>query len=358
MSAANQGVLDGLTTDHNIVVDAMGGDNAPDEIVLGAIQAAPLVQGNIILVGQRDVVQKSLSKQISGSIPTNILVYHASQVIEMGEKPLDAYRKKKDSSMLVGCRLVKDGKAKAFVSAGSTGAASATSLLTWRQVHGIHRPAIGSQLPNMHGGFLMLDSGASPDVDPEHLVEFAIIGRAYAERVMGRKNPKVHLINIGEEEGKGNAFAKQAHKLLAQHEWFAGNIEGKDMFNSPCDVVVCEAFVGNTVLKTAEGVAEMFAKMIKAGVPTNKLMQTMYWPLKKVMKPIRKHMDYAEVGGSPLLGLNGTCIIAHGRSNAKAMKNAILMADKAVRTELVEHIREAVDRELPSAKQVDSQPAE
>ena len=321
----------------------MGGDNAPDEIVLGAIQAAPLVQGNIILVGQRDVVQKSLSKQISGSIPTNILVYHASQVIEMGEKPLDAYRKKKDSSMLVGCRLVKDGKAKAFVSAGSTGAASATSLLTWRQVHGIHRPAIGSQLPNMHGGFLMLDSGASPDVDPEHLVEFAIIGRAYAERVMGRKNPKVHLINIGEEEGKGNAFAKQAHKLLAQHEWFAGNIEGKDMFNSPCDVVVCEAFVGNTVLKTAEGVAEMFAKMIKAGVPTNKLMQT---------------MDYAEVGGSPLLGLNGTCIIAHGRSNAKAMKNAILMADKAVRTELVEHIREAVDRELPSAKQVDSQPAE
>lgn len=358
MSAANQGVLDGLKTDHNIVVDAMGGDNAPDEIVLGAIQAAPLVQGNIILVGQRDVVQKSLSKQISGSIPTNVLAYHASQVIEMGEKPLDAYRKKKDSSMLVGCRLVKEGKAKAFVSAGSTGAASATSLLTWRQVHGIHRPAIGSQLPNMHGGFLMLDSGASPDVDPEHLVEFAIIGRAYAERVMGRKNPKVHLINIGEEEGKGNAFAKQAHKLLAQHEWFAGNIEGKDMFNSPCDVVVCEAFVGNTVLKTAEGVAEMFAKMIKAGVPTNKLMQTMYWPLKKVMKPIRKHMDYAEVGGSPLLGLNGTCIIAHGRSNAKAMKNAILMADKAVRTELVEHIREAVDRELPSAKQVDSQPAE
>ena len=358
MSAANQGVLDGLKTDHNIVVDAMGGDNAPDEIVLGAIQAAPLVQSNIILVGQRDVVQKSLTKQIGGPIPTNILVYHASQVIEMGEKPLDAYRKKKDSSMLVGCRLVKEGKAKAFVSAGSTGAASATSLLTWRQVHGIHRPAIGSQLPNMHGGFLMLDSGASPDVDPEHLVEFAIIGRAYAERVMGRKNPKVHLINIGEEEGKGNAFAKQAHKLLAQHEWFAGNIEGKDMFNSPCDVVVCEAFVGNTVLKTAEGVAEMFAKMIKAGVPTNKLMQTMYWPLKKVMKPIRKHMDYAEVGGSPLLGLNGTCIIAHGRSNAKAMKNAILMADKAVRTELVEHIREAVDRELPSAKQVDSQPAE
>ncbi len=332
----------------NIVLDAMGGDNAPDEVILGGLMAAPSIKGDLILVGQQEVIEASLNRVGTGAPrPQNVKIFHASQVIEMGEKPLDAYRKKKDSSMLVGCRLVKEGKAKAFVSAGSTGAASATSLLTWRQVQGIHRPAIGSQLPNMHGGFLLLDSGASPDVDPEHLVEFAIMGRAYAEAVMGRKNPKVHLVNIGEEEGKGNAFAKQAYKLLQQHEWFAGNIEGKDMFNSSCDVVVCEAFVGNTILKTAEGVAEMFAKMIRSGVPTNKLLQTMYWPLKKVMKPIRKHMDYAEVGGSPLLGLNGTCIIAHGRSNSKAIMNAVLMADKAIRSELVDHIREAVHRDLP-----------
>lgn len=341
--------LDSFSTKTNsIALDAMGGDHAPDEIIRGALDAAPLISGDLILVGQKDVIEDSLKRVSEGTTPSNLKIFHASQVIEMGEKPLEAYRKKKDSSMIVGVKLVKDGLAKAFVSAGSTGAASATSLLTWRQVSGIHRPAIGSQLPSLHGGFVMLDSGASPDVDPEHLVEFAIMGRAYAEKVMGRKNPTVHLINIGEEEGKGNAFAKQAYKLLSKYDWFKGNIEGKDMFNSPCDVAVCEAFVGNVVLKTAEGVAEMFAKLIKEGVPFNPVAKSLYWPVKKVMAPVRKHMDYAEVGGSPLLGLNGICIIAHGRSNAKAIKNAILMAEKAVTNNLVETIHEAVVRDLGS----------
>ncbi|MBS1726262.1 MAG: phosphate acyltransferase PlsX [Armatimonadetes bacterium] len=325
----------------NIVLDAMGGDNAPEEIIQGGLDACSHIHGDLIFVGDAETIQKLLPNPV----PKNVKVVHASQVVEMDEKPLEAYRKKKDSSMMVGIKLVKDGKAGAFVSAGSTGSASATALLTWRQVTGIHRPAIGSQLPNHHGGFVMLDAGASPDVDPEHLVEFAILGRAYAEKVMGRKNPKVHLINIGEEPGKGNAFAKQSFKLLSKFEWFAGNIEGKDMFNSPCDVVVCEAFVGNVVLKTAEGVAEMFAKHIRAGVPDN-FMKSLYWPVKKVMAPIRKHMDYAEVGGSPLLGLNGICVIAHGRSNAKAIRNAVLMADKAIRANLVDTIRDAVRRDL------------
>jgi glycerol-3-phosphate acyltransferase PlsX len=320
----------------------MGGDNAPAEIIQGALLALPQIRRDLILVGDETTIRKHLPPHL----PPRLQIVHASQTVEMDEKPLDAYRKKKDSSMMVGVKLVKDGKAEAFVSAGSTGAASATSLLTWRQVEGIHRPAIGTQLPNSHGGFVMLDSGASPDVDPEHLVEFAIMGRAYAEKVMGRKKPTVHLINIGEEEGKGNAFAKQAYKLLSKYEWFKGNIEGKDMFNSPCDVVVCEAFVGNVVLKTAEGVAEMFARFIKQGVPTNKIFQSAYWPVKKVMAPIRKHMDYAEVGGSPLLGLNGICIIAHGRSNAKAIMNAVLMADRAAENALVDAIRDAVSRDL------------
>lgn len=325
----------------SIVLDAMGGDNAPGEIIQGGLDACSHIRGELILVGNLEVMKPYLPE----TLPKNVKLVHASQTVEMDEKPLEAYRKKKDSSMMVGIRLIKEGRAQAFVSAGSTGSASATALLTWRQVTGIHRPAIGSQLPNHHGGFVMLDAGASPDVDPEHLVEFAIMGRAYAEKVMGRKNPKVHLINIGEEPGKGNAFAKQAFKLLSKFEWFAGNIEGKDMFNSHCDVVVCEAFVGNVVLKTAEGVAEMFAKHVKAGVPDN-LMKSLYWPVKKVMAPIRKHMDYAEVGGSPLLGLNGICVIAHGRSNAKAIRNAVLMADKAVGANLVETIREAVHRDL------------
>lgn len=320
----------------------MGGDHAPKEIVAGALMALPHLHRDLILVGDEQKI-KSL---LPSGLPNRVHVVHASQVVDMDEKPLEAYRKKKDSSMMVGIKLIKEGKAEAFVSAGSTGAASATALLTWRQVAGIHRPAIGTQLPNRHGGFVMLDSGASPDVDPEHLVEFAIMGRAYAEKVMGRKNPTVHLINIGEEEGKGNAFAKQSFKLLSKYEWFKGNIEGKDMFNSPCDVVVCEAFVGNVVLKTAEGVAEMFAKYIKEGVPENPIFRTAYWPVQKVMGPIKKHMDYAEVGGSPLLGLNGICIIAHGRSNAKAIKNAVLMADRAAENQLVESIRLAVERDL------------
>lgn len=325
----------------SIVLDAMGGDHAPQEIIRGGLDACAHIRGDLILVGDEAVIKANLPSQVPG----NVKIVHASQVVEMDEKPLDAYRKKKDSSMMVGIKLIKEGRAEAFVSAGSTGSASATALLTWRQVTGIHRPAIGTQLPNHHGGFVLLDAGASPDVDPEHLVEFAILGRAYAQSVMDRKNPRVHLVNIGEEPGKGNAFAKQAYQLLSRFEWFAGNIEGKDMFNSRCDVVVCEAFVGNVILKTAEGVAEMFARHVKAGVPDN-FMKALYWPVKKVMAPIRKQMDYDEVGGSPLLGLNGICVIAHGRSNAKAIRNAILNADKAVGAHLVDNIRGAVEREL------------
>ena len=332
----------------SIALDAMGGDHAPKEIIAGAIEAAPLVSTKIFLVGQPEVIKKHLP----ADYPPNIEIVPASQSVDMDEKPLDAYRKKKDSSLIVGAKLVKDGLAQALVSAGNTGAAASTALLIWRQVAGVHRPAIASQLPNRYDGFVMLDSGASPDVDPEHLVEFAIMGRAYAEKVMGRKNPKVQLINIGEEPGKGNAFAKQAFKMLEPFPWFEGNIEGKDMFTTQCDVVVCEAFVGNVVLKTAEGVAEMFAKTIREGIPSNPLVRPMYWPVRKVMSPIREKMDYASVGGSPLLGLNGVCIIAQGRSNAKAIKNAILMAKKAIDNQLVETIRTSVARDLPNFDQI------
>jgi glycerol-3-phosphate acyltransferase PlsX len=210
----------------------------------------------------------------------------------------------------------------------------------------VHRPAIASQIPNKVADFLLLDAGASPDVDPPHLLEFAIMGRAYAEKVMGRKNPTVHLLNIGEEEGKGNAFAKQCYKLLQPHPWFAGNIEPKDMYSKAVDVVVCDAFVGNIVLKTSEGVAELIIAMIKEQVPTNPIIRLAYAPLKKIMAPLRKRMDYAEVGGSPLLGLNGMCTICHGRSNAKAIKNALLMTQKAIDNRLVETIRERALQEL------------
>lgn len=328
----------------NIALDAMGGDHAPAEIVHGALQAAPLVGGKIFLVGQPEAIERHLGQDR----PPNIEIVPASQVIEMDEKPTEAIRKKKDSSMAVAANLVRDGGAAAFVSAGNTGAATAISLLTWRQVHGVHRPAIGSLIPSRGDGFLLLDAGASPDIEPENLLEFAVMGRAYMEKVQGRKHPKVHLLNIGEEEGKGSAWAKQAQKLLAEHDWFAGNVEGKDMFRADVDVVVCDAFVGNIVLKTCEGVAEFMAELIRNEIPTSKLAQLPYLPMRKAMAPVRQRMDYAEVGGSPLLGLNGICVIAHGRSSAKAMKNAVLMAERSIRGDLVNTIRESVAKELES----------
>jgi glycerol-3-phosphate acyltransferase PlsX len=317
----------------------MGGDHAPGEVVLGALEAAEHIRGEILLVGQEAVVQPLLG----ANAPSNIRLVQASQLVTMEDKPLDAYRKKKDSSLMVATRLVKDGEAQAMVSAGNTGAASATALLQWRQLDGIHRPAIATTLPNLDGGFLLLDSGASPDVDPEHLLEFALMGRAYAQKVMGRPDPKVHLLNIGEEPGKGNAFAKAVYHLLEPYGWFAGNIEGKDIYTKPCDVVVCDAFVGNIVLKTSEGVADFIVKLIRGSVPKNKLAQIPYLPLKGLMKGLMQKTDWAEVGGSPLLGLNGLCTICHGRSPARAIKNALLVTQRAIENDLVGAIRLAVE---------------
>lgn len=320
----------------------MGGDHAPAAIVAGALEAAPLLKHSILLVGDPE----QITPHLPTPCPANVSIHPASEVIEMHEKPVEALRKKKDSSISVGTNLVKQGEAAVFVSAGNTGACTGSSLLTWRQMHGFHRPAIASEIPCYDGKFLLLDAGASPDVDPEHLVEFALMGRAYAKCVMGKPDPKVHLLNIGEEEGKGNAFAKQAFNLLSKHSWFAGNIEGNHMFQDPCDVVVCEAFVGNIVLKTSEGAAELIMRMVKEQVPTGPLARLPYAPLRKVFAPLRKKMDYAEVGGSPLLGLNHLCIICHGRSNAKAIRNALLLAQRAIDQGLIETLRNSVHEEL------------
>jgi phosphate acyltransferase len=326
----------------SVALDAMGGDHAPEQVVKGALEAAPLMSSNILLVGQPDRIQQYLPS----SCPSNIQIHPASQVIEMHDKPTEALRKKKDSSLSVAVELVKAGRASALVSAGNTGAATAACLLGWRQIAGIHRPAIASLIPNHDGGFLLLDAGASPDIDAGNLVEFALMGRAYAEKVMGRKNPRVFLLNIGEEEGKGNAFSKEAFGLLSKFQWFAGNIEGKDMYSKPCDVVLCDAFVGNVVLKTSEGVAEFILSVIKEGVPENKLKRLFFLPIRNMLAPLKKSLDYAEYGGSPLLGLNGMCIICHGRSNAKAIRNALLLAQKAIDSKVVETIRDSVCQEL------------
>ena len=322
----------------SIALDVMGGDYAPGAILEGALDAAELLKTNLILVGDT----AAMAAHLPAVLPANVSVVHATQTVEMDEKPTDAWRKKKDSSLMVATRLVKEGRASAMVSAGNTGAASAFSLLMWRQLPGIHRPAICAPMPNKHDGFALLDAGASVDAEPENLLEFAHMGRAFAEKMMGRTNPKVHLLNIGEEEGKGNAFAKQTFHLLKPFPWFAGNIEGKDIFSKPVDVVICDAFVGNILLKTSEGVAELIVGTIKDGVPTNPLERLMYWPVGKVTEPLKKKMDYAEIGGSPLLGLNGICMICHGRSNAKAIKNALLNTERMIQRDLIKTIAKAV----------------
>lgn len=320
----------------------MGGDHAPGEIVRGALDAAQLLHGRLLLVGDPDLIVMHLPARR----PANLEIVAASEAVGMHEKPLEAYRTKKDSSLRIGANLVKDGLAQAFVSAGNTGAAAATCQLTWRTMPGIHRPAIASAIPNRDGQFLLLDAGASPDVDPEDMLDFALMGRAYAQRVLGKPNPGVHLLNIGEEEGKGNQFAKEAYQHLSGHSWFRGNIESKDMFAKPCDVVVCEAFVGNAVLKTAEGVAELMISLLSERLPKSRLARLPYFPLKSLIKPFQERLDWGAVGGSPLLGLNGLCIIAHGRSHARAIKNAVLLAQRAIEANLVEAIRDSVQEEM------------
>jgi glycerol-3-phosphate acyltransferase PlsX len=319
----------------------MGGDYAPEPIVAGAISVAPLINGEIVLVGKPEEVKKFLPS----SAPKNISVQAASQVIDMDETPTTALRQKKDSSISVCARMVKEGAAQAMVSAGNTGACTAAALLAWRQIEGIHRPAIATLFPARNNRFLLLDAGASPDVDPEHLVEFAIMGRAYVENVVGKASPQVHLLNIGEEPSKGSSFAKEAYQRLEHHEWFAGNIEGKDLFRKPIDVVVCDAFVGNIVLKSCEGVAEFIMEEIRAAVP-NGPAKALFIPMRTALRPLRDKMDYAEYGGSPLLGLNGICIISHGRSNAKAIHNALLNAAKCVEADIVSVTRDRVAREI------------
>jgi len=324
-------------------VDAMGGDYAPEPVVHGALKAAAEINGELLLVGIPDQIKRYVPH---GDLPKNVSIIPATQVIGMDETPTTALRQKKDSSLSIAAKLVKDGEAEAMVSAGNTGAATASALLSWRQIAGIHRPAIATAFPSQHGRFLLLDAGASPDVDPIHMVEFGIMGRAYAELVMDRTAAKVHLLNIGEEPAKGNAFAKEAFNLMNEHTWFAGNIEGKDIFRKNIDVVVCDAFVGNIVLKSCEGVAEFIMDEIRSSIP-NGIGKYLFVPMRNALKPLRKKLDYAEYGGSPLLGLNGICIISHGRSNAKAIHNAVLNAAKCVESDVVGSIRTQVAQEIP-----------
>lgn len=324
-----------------IAVDAMGGDYAPEEIIKGTLMAAeknPDV--HLILVGQKERMLPFLT----GPKRTNISLVEATEVIEMDEHPANAVRKKKDASIVVATRLVKQGEADAVVSAGSTGAQMAAALLGLGRIKGIERPAIATVLPTVEGGKLILDVGANLDATAEQLCQYALMGSIYAERILGIPNPRVGLLNVGSEEGKGNELTQKTYPLLKEAPInFIGNIEGRDVPYGRADVVVCEGFVGNVLLKTAEGLAGVLFQLIKEKITSNMIRKLGALAVKPGLKEIAQMMDYAEYGGAPLLGVNGISIICHGSSKTKAIFNAIRVAQECVQTRFIEQIRE----ELP-----------
>ena len=330
-----------------IAVDAMGGDYAPEQIVFGAVRAAKKYGCEIVLVGDEPQIREVLKRE-DGWEKLGITIHHTTQVIEMDEHPADAVRTKKDSSVVVATRLVKDGVCDAVLSAGSTGAAVTAAQLILRRIKGIGRPTIATPMPTPKGVTLLLDSGANVDSKPEHLVQSGIMGTIYAEYVFGRKSPRVGLLNIGEEETKGNEQAKATYQILKTMHTinFQGNAEGRDIPKGNFDVVICDGFVGNVVLKFGEGLAKTIMKLIKDAVKEGGILPKLgALLLMPTLKKLGKKLDASEYGGAPLLGVNGCCLISHGSSNAKAICSAIGVAKDYVEGSVLTHIQEALQEE-------------
>ncbi|MDI3280900.1 MAG: phosphate acyltransferase PlsX [Bacillota bacterium] len=320
-----------------IAVDAMGGDHAPAEIVRGAVEAVSAFEVEVLLVGESQAVSAVLQK--TGYRGERIILVEAPEVIGMDEHPVEALRKKKRSSLVVANELVRDGQADAVVSAGSTGAAMACSLLRLGKLPGIERPAIATTFPTLRGFSVLIDAGANADCRPVHLVKFAQMGALYAEKVLGVDNPRVGLLNIGEEETKGNELALAVYAELKKSSLnFIGNVEGRDVPAGKADVVVCDGFVGNVVLKFMEGMAGAIFHLLKEELSRDWRGMAGGLLLKPAFKRILRRTDYAEYGGAPLLGLKGVSIIAHGSSNARAIRNAIRVAKESVEKGVVEAI--------------------
>ncbi len=309
-----------------IALDAMGGDYAPAATVEGAIEAVSEYRGlSVTLVGNENELINALKKKTYSS--SLIDIRHASQVVEMGESPLTALRRKKDSSIKVAIELVKSGDADAMVSAGNSGVVMATALLLLGKLPGVERLAIAAVMPTLKGCFVLIDAGANVDCRATHLLQFAVMGEAYARNIFNIEHPKIGLLGIGEEDAKGNELTREAFKLLKDASInFIGNIEGKDIFMGDADVVVCDGFVGNIALKISEGLAETMAKMLKREISERSTGRIGYLFLKSALRSFKKKTDYSEYGGAPLLGISKPCIISHGRSTAKAIKNAVKLA--------------------------------
>ena len=319
----------------NIAVDVMGGDQAPAAIVAGAVEAARKEAITVTLVGPPALIQQELAKHKTTGLSLPILP--ATQVIDMTDKPATVVRTKRDSSMVVACDLVRRGEAQAFVTAGNTGAALATGIFTIGRTAGVLRPALISPFPTEQGFCVVLDIGANADVKPEHLQQFAIMGSLYARRVLGVTEPRVRILSNGEEEGKGNQLVLTSSKLLAAtpHLRFEGNIESKEVIEGLADVVVTDGFTGNIFIKTAEATARLLQKVMAEELTRGPISTLGALLARSALRRVRRRMDDSEYGGAVLLGLTGLVVVAHGRSNANAIRHAIRVAKQSVEQQIV-----------------------
>ncbi|GFE58921.1 phosphate acyltransferase [Geobacter sp. AOG1] len=329
-----------------VAVDAMGGDNAPVVEVEGAVAAVREFGIPVTLVGDTDRLRQELAKHDCKGL--DIVVHHASEVVGMHDSPSDAVRKKKDSSIRVAFELVKAGKAAAVVSAGNSGATMAAGMFVLKRLPGIDRPAIAQVFPTLRDRTLVLDVGGNVDCKPLNLVQFAIMGEVYARSVMGIATPRIGLLSNGEEESKGNDLTRETTAILKKIPFdYAGYVEGRDIFYGLVDVVVCDGFVGNVVLKLSEGLAEAVGKMLKDEFKQSLIARVGYLLARKAFNNFKKKVDYAEYGGAPLLGINGVGMISHGGSNAKAIKNAIRFAHEFVEKGVNERMAEKLQANYP-----------
>lgn len=312
-----------------IIVDAMGGDHAPDVVVEGTVAAVREYNAEVILVGDQGKIEELLKKnKYSGS---NISIHHTQEVIGMSEPAATSIRRKRHSSIVVGVNLVKEGKGDAFFSAGNTGAVVCAATLGLGLLPGIERPGIAIITPTRKDISLLIDVGANIDPKPTQLLQYGIMADAYFRYVLGRANPSVGLLNIGEEEVKGTEFIKETFELLEKSKLnFIGNVEGKDLLSGKCDIIICDGFVGNVALKVLESAAEAMQVFLKRHILSNPFGKLGLLFLMPSLKRFKKDIDYTEYGGAPLLGVNGIVIIGHGRSNVKAIKNAIRVAKQEV----------------------------
>ncbi len=328
-----------------IALDAMGGDFGPPHLVGGAVlalQEYPQID-KLFLVGDTPQIEAELKKNKCND--RRIEIVHSTQVVEMSDGAVQSVRRKKDSSVSRAVDLVKKGDAAAIVSAGHTGAAVAATTIKLRTLPGIDRPGIAALIPSETNIFVLIDAGANSDARPEHLLQYGIMGSVYSRHVLGYKNPSIGLMSIGGEDVKGTDLTKEVFKMLKRSQLnFRGNIEGHDLFAHPVEVVVCDGFVGNVILKTCESVGDAIFKWLKHELTKNKLRMAGAYLAQNAFRAIRKKVNYEEYGGSPLLGVNGICIIAHGASTPLAIKNALRVAAEAIEQQVNPHIVEEVSR--------------